>query len=305
VFISSEARKLEVFGDAVEAEPDLLVSGEDVFYDPLPVADDVPLLNNEDEIMAAKPDCDLTLNCTLKQGAKVKGPIFSVIKIATAVMWTVLSSLFWVLRCVAGMVTGAVRAVVRTGSSAVKSAVGLVSAVACAAWAVLECVFCVTSWPVVGVCKLAAILACAAWAVLRGVVYMVTWPVVAVCTLVGFIACTALMVVRGMLYMVTWPVVQVVKLAAFLVRFGFCALMWTVCAVVKAPLHLLLLVYCAVACVVRGLIRGLVALKHAVFGPRRSQCAAVVEFNSSLVELSASELCALINPHRCTFQEVW
>jgi hypothetical protein len=120
--------------------------------------------------------------------------------------------------------------------------------------------------------------------------------------LVGAVACAAWAALKGVSFAVTWPVVGVFKLMAVLVRSVFCALVWTVCIVAKAPVYLVLAVYLALACVLRGLIRGLVALKRTVFGPSRSHCAVVVaaiEFDPCLEELSAEEVCALINPHRC------
>jgi hypothetical protein len=372
---------MDVFVDAFEPKPDILVRGQDVFCNPLPLAD---------VTTPVSPDSGLAFSRTAKQGLNVTGAIISICKLPAAMVCAVLACLLWVLRCMAGMVSGLVRAVVWAVNSFVKLPVGLVRAVACTAWAMPQkervcdtkpsteasawwwgefCIEEVVSVAkadgnltlsctgsslgpksvLLSVCKvLAAVvyavpytiawalifvvnmvtrlvravvwacarivkatvglvctIACAAWAVLRGVVYVVSWPIMGACKLVGFIACAAWAVLRGVVYVVTWPVVQVVKLAALLVRSVFRILVWAVCTVLKVPLHLVLSVYYAVSCLVRGLIRGLVALKRAVFGPRCSRCAAVIEFDSSLVELSASELCALINPHRCTFQEVW
>jgi hypothetical protein len=125
--------------------------------------------------------------------------------------------------------------------------------------------------------------------------------------LVGAVAGAAWAALQGVSFAATWPVVSVFKLTSVLVRFVFCALVWNVCIVAKAPIDLVLAVYLAIACVLQGLVRGLVALKLTVFGPRRSHCAvavAAIEFDPCLDELSAEEICALSHPHRCPYQPV-
>jgi hypothetical protein len=145
--------------------------------------------------------------------------------------------------------------------------------------------------------------------VATGLVCAGVWAVGSILQLaVGLVratACAIWAVVKGVVSVVAWPFMCVGKLAVFLVRAAFRTLVWTVCTILKAPMCLILALYCAIACVVRGLRRGPVALKRAVCGPRGSSCAAVVEFDASLAELSVAEICGLINPFRCPNQEGW
>jgi hypothetical protein len=286
VSISGEASKTEVFYDAPEAEPDVLVVGEDVFYDALPLA-----------VSAPKPACsseDASLAVTVSgsaQGAKVKGAIASTCKITAAAVWGVLFSLVWVMKCVAGAVIGLARAVGWVVSSIVQPAVGackIVAFLACNAWAALKGVVFVVTWPVVQVVRLAVGLlcavACAAWALLRGVVSVVTWPVVQVAKLaVGLlcaVACAAWAALRGVVFMVTWPVVQVVKLVASLVRCVLFALLWALWTILKALTHLVLAVCRIVECVLTRL------------GPQCSQCNGPVDWDPWLAERGVAVPCA-------------
>jgi hypothetical protein len=123
--------------------------------------------------------------------------------------------------------------------------------------------------------------------------------------LVGAVACAAWAGAKGVVSVAACPYMCVLQLAGLLVRSVFGALVWVVCTVLKAPLYLVLAVYFAIACVLRNLIKGPVALKRAVFGSRCSHCATVVDFNACLADLSVAEICALINPHRHPWQEVW
>jgi hypothetical protein len=253
----------------MEAEPDTLVFGEDVFQEPHPLAEDTPTPSNEvtefsvnETTTSVNPE-DLTLSLTVNQGCNVMGSIISVCKLPAAAMWAVLYSLAWVLKCVAGVVMVLMRAVGWAVASIVQLAVGLVCGVACAALALLKGVFSAVGWVVVAVCKLAACVACAAWATLKGVVFLVTWPVV-----------------------------QVVKLAAFVVRSVFRVLVWVLCTTVKAPVFLVLGVYCVIACVLRCLVRAPAALKWAVVDPYCSQCEGPCDWDPDLAKLGVAVPCA-------------
>lgn len=173
-------------------------------------------------------------------------------------------------------------------------------------------VICAVLYPIFWVLK--GVLAPVVWALkcavkaVTGLVRAVAWAVSSVVKLAEGLICGVFRAAGALLNGVGCALVGAVKLAAFLVRSIFRALVWTVCVILKAPLCLVLAVYYAVACVFKVLLWGPVALKHAVFGPRRcgSCCAAaVVEFDPCLSELSASEICALINPHGRPNENAW
>jgi hypothetical protein len=152
-FTSSKARKQEVFGapktgivfvDAQEAKPDILVRGQDVFSNSVPLAEDVPKSSGTDpsewwyaEFCSdnVKPNCALTVSSTA-QGSKLKGAIVTAFKVPAAAICAVVSCVMWVLMCVVGMGMGLMRAVGWAISSFVRLPVRLVRAVAGAVWVV-------------------------------------------------------------------------------------------------------------------------------------------------------------------------